>query len=156
MRVLKPGGVFASYEWCLTDKYDAENEQHRKIKKGIEEGDGLPDIATTTEVVEALEAAGYNVLEQRDLMADFGFASDIPWYDRLVARYGLKVYNLQHTPVGRWVLGKFLRALEYVKLAPAGTVEVQEFLQTAADNLVLGGQTGTFTPAFFTVARKPE
>merc|ERR1712188_61552 len=157
MRVVKPGGYFASYEWCLTDKYDPENAQHRAIKKGIEEGDGLPYIATTAEVVEALEAVGWEVLEQRDLCkeGEFGFASDIPWYDRFVARYGLSLNNLQHTPAGRFVMGKMLRLLEYCRLVPAGTVEVQEFLQTAADNLVLGGQTGTFTPAFFTLARKP-
>lgn len=35
-RVLKPGAVFACYEWCLTDKYDASNEKHRLIKKQIE------------------------------------------------------------------------------------------------------------------------
>lgn len=27
-RVLKPGGVYAAYEWCLTDKYDANNKEH--------------------------------------------------------------------------------------------------------------------------------
>lgn len=41
-RVLKPGGVFACYEWCLTDKYDASNEKHRKIKKQIEVTQLLP------------------------------------------------------------------------------------------------------------------
>lgn len=35
-RVLKPGSVFACYEWCLTDKYDPSNEKHRVIKKQIE------------------------------------------------------------------------------------------------------------------------
>lgn len=35
-RVLKPGCVFACYEWCLTDKYDASNDKHRLIKKQIE------------------------------------------------------------------------------------------------------------------------
>ena len=29
-RVLKPGGVFASYEWCLTDKYDPNNPVGRR------------------------------------------------------------------------------------------------------------------------------
>ena len=37
-RVLKPGASFAGYEWCMTDKYDASNEQHRAIKLGIEVG----------------------------------------------------------------------------------------------------------------------
>lgn len=39
-RVLKPGGIFACYEWCLTDKYDPENATHRLIKKQIEVRDG--------------------------------------------------------------------------------------------------------------------
>jgi sterol 24-C-methyltransferase len=32
-RVLKPGQLFGGYEWCLTDKYDPSNPQHRQIKK---------------------------------------------------------------------------------------------------------------------------
>ena len=36
LRVLKPGGTFACYEWCLTDEYDAQDAAHRKIKKDIE------------------------------------------------------------------------------------------------------------------------
>ena len=32
-RVLKPGGLFAVYEWCLTDNYDENNKKHREIKK---------------------------------------------------------------------------------------------------------------------------
>jgi len=43
LRVLKPGGWFAAYEWCLTPKYVATNPEHRAIKKGIEEGDALPE-----------------------------------------------------------------------------------------------------------------
>lgn len=35
-RVLKPGSVFACYEWCLTDKYETSNDKHRLIKKQIE------------------------------------------------------------------------------------------------------------------------
>lgn len=35
LRVLKPGQVFACYEWCLTDKYDKTNEEHRRIKKQV-------------------------------------------------------------------------------------------------------------------------
>jgi hypothetical protein len=44
-RVLKPGARFACYEWCLTDKFDKNNQEHQFIKKKIEEGDGLPDMA---------------------------------------------------------------------------------------------------------------
>ena len=54
-RVLKPGGIFATYEWCLTDKYDANDAYHRKIKKDIEVGDGLPDMCHTSVCTKALE-----------------------------------------------------------------------------------------------------
>lgn len=60
-RVLKPGRFVAIYEWCLTPKYDANNEYHRLMKKKIEEGDGLPDMATQEEVVRALKAVGFEV-----------------------------------------------------------------------------------------------
>jgi hypothetical protein len=60
-RVLKPGQIFACYEWCLTPKYDANNELHRTIKKKIEEGDGLPDMASQQECVDALTSVGFEV-----------------------------------------------------------------------------------------------
>jgi len=46
--------------------------------------------------------------------------------------------------------------MEFVHLAPKGTVDVQIFLQTAADSLVDSGVLGIFTPMYFTVAKKPE
>ena len=33
---LKPGGLFASYEWVTTSKYDENNPEHRRIIHGIE------------------------------------------------------------------------------------------------------------------------
>src|SRR5262249_29827838 len=50
-RAMKPGAHFAGYEWCLTDRYDGSNAEHRAIKKGIEEGDALPDIWYTKDVL---------------------------------------------------------------------------------------------------------
>ena len=34
-RVLEPGGYFAFYEWLMTDKYNPNDEGHRKIKENI-------------------------------------------------------------------------------------------------------------------------
>ena len=42
-----PGATFACYEWCLTDAYDG-SERHKKLKKDIEVGDGLPDLGHTS------------------------------------------------------------------------------------------------------------
>ena len=64
---MKDGAEFAGYEWCLTKKYDKNNPEHRAIKKGIEEGDALPDIWYEADVVDALKQAGFEVLDSRDL-----------------------------------------------------------------------------------------
>jgi len=34
-RVLKPGGLFALYEWIMTDKYNPTNPYHKKLKADI-------------------------------------------------------------------------------------------------------------------------
>lgn len=31
-RVMKPGQLFAGYEWCITDAYNPENKDHKRIK----------------------------------------------------------------------------------------------------------------------------
>lgn len=49
-RVLKPGGLFAGYEWCSTDLNDPSNPTHKSILDEIELGNGLPDIRSTREV----------------------------------------------------------------------------------------------------------
>merc|ERR1712029_62285 len=64
---LKPGSIFACYEWCMTDKYDSTNEKHLQLKKDIEEGNGLPDIVNTKVCLQALKDAGFEVLQECDL-----------------------------------------------------------------------------------------
>lgn len=59
--MLKPGQLFALDEWCMTDKYDPGNSRHRSIKAEIELGNGLPDIRTTKQCIQALKDAGFEV-----------------------------------------------------------------------------------------------
>eukprot|EP00128_Syssomonas_multiformis_P016056 Colp12_sorted_trinity150504_noHs@28481 len=154
LRVLKPGQIFAGYEWCLTDKYDPSNEEHRRIKKCIEEGDGLPDIATTKEVEAALVEAGFELLGCRDVAEDYREGFDYTWYHQLTPG----VYppsRVQFTGFGRTVGRTSLSILETMRLVPKGTTTVSNFLNTGAEGLVAGGRLGIFTPMFLHVARKP-
>ena len=32
LRLLRPGGCFAAYEYCLTDRFDADNPDHQRLK----------------------------------------------------------------------------------------------------------------------------
>ena len=43
LQVLKAGGLFAGYEWCLTDHYDSRSPVHLRAKDEIEIGNGLPE-----------------------------------------------------------------------------------------------------------------
>ena len=35
-RVLRPGGCFAAYEYCLTDRFDSDDPEHRQVKRDLE------------------------------------------------------------------------------------------------------------------------
>ena len=62
-RVLKPGALFWGQEMCLTDKFDPNDSRHRDIKRDLQRGIALKDIATFGEVNQALEAAGFHIVE---------------------------------------------------------------------------------------------
>lgn len=151
LRVLKPGARFASYEWCLTDRYDDKNPQHREIKKGIEEGDALPDLVSTKHVEQAMATAGFHQISGRDLVDDSD--SETPWYLPLSA--GFTVTGFKHTQLGRWVTGNMVRVLERTGVAPRGTIAVSDFLQRAATSLVAGGKQRIFTPMYLIQGQRP-
>ena len=151
-RVLKPGTHFAGYEWCTTDVYRPDDPEHRAIKKGIEKGNALPDLASTGDVLEALRAAGLEVLESRDIAPDAD--PDTPWYLPLSGRFSLD--GFKHTALGRASTHALVRVLEALRIAPKGSTATSAFLQDAATALVRGGQSGIFTPMFYFHARKPD
>lgn len=152
-RVLKPGGLFVGDEWCVTDKYDPENSTHRRLKSGIEIGNALPELSTTQEVVESLQAAGFELLVARD--AAFDSDHETPWYRALQGR-DFSVSSLPRTPFGRSVTNVTTKLLEAVGIFPRGTRAVSTLLNRAADDLVAAGKAGIFTPLFYFKARKPD
>ena len=77
-RTLKPGGRYAMYEWCLTNKFDPSNKLHQDIRHGVEVGDGLPPMYTYEETLTAMREAGFQINFARD-MAD-NSPGMIPWY----------------------------------------------------------------------------
>ncbi|KAI1924226.1 Delta(24)-sterol C-methyltransferase [Ophidiomyces ophidiicola] len=157
-RVLKPGGRFGVYEWVMTDKFDASNDEHRAIRLGIERGNGIVNMPTRTEAIEAMEAAGF-VLEYEDDLA--ARPDPIPWYYPIAGewRYARSLWDmftmLRMTRLGRGAMGSLLWSLEKLRLAPQGTSEVAGELAAGADHLVKGGQLGLFTPMYLMVGQKP-
>jgi len=155
-RVIKPGTCFVMYEWCLTDKYNPNDPVHRDVKHRIELGDGLPEMESTTKVLEAIKAAGFVVEESFDVIQQFEESpiKSIPWYEPLMGSYAT-FKGLRSTPIGRSFTSLMCRTMELLHLAPQGTYKASEILEEAATSLVQGGQLGIFTPAFYVRARKP-
>jgi sterol 24-C-methyltransferase len=67
-RALKPGGVFASYEWLTTSEFDPQNEEHKRIVHDIQEGDGISHMQSITETLSDLKEVGFGKF---DLLATF-------------------------------------------------------------------------------------
>ena len=153
LRVLRPGACFAGYEWCLTEKFDPRNAEHLRIKEDIVVGDALPDIARSSEICTALRAAGFELLESRDLALESD--PETPWYRALQGR-DLNLRSIPRTPVGRVLTNLVLRVGEKLHMFPEGSAAVSTLLNRAADSLVEGGKSGIFTPMFFYLARKPR
>jgi sterol 24-C-methyltransferase len=151
-RVLKPGSLFAGYDWCMTDAYDPQNPEHVTIRKEIEAGNGIPELPTFQPVNDALTKVGFQILETQDVALNADPAT--PWYQPLAGR-GYSLQELRQKPLGRKLTNLAVGMLERLNVAPKGSQDVSAFLMRAADALVQGGELGIFTPMYFFLARKP-
>lgn len=158
-KVLKPGGTFAVYEWVMTENYDENNEEHRKIAYEIELGDGIPKMFTVDVAKQALKNVGFEVEVSKDLADE---DDEIPWYYPLTGEWKY-VQSLSDIATffrtsyfGRKFTNCMVSIMEKVGVAPQGSVEVTAALENAAVGLVEGGRKKLFTPMFLFVAKKPE
>jgi len=141
-RVLKPGGMFGSYEWLSTAAYDKANPEHQQVLTEIEYGDGLPPIRSLADALKAARTVGFNVISEVDLAQDRDGTR--PWYHRL--DLGWLAYRMTHYSC---VVSEFLG------MAPVGTVNTHTMLIRGADGLVKGGKLNIFTPMHLIVMQKP-
>ena len=153
-RLLKPGGEMAIVDWCLTDRFDADDARHRDIRGRIETTNATPDLLTTERQVETIRSAGFEILQAVDQQAEDG-DERTPWYMALQGR-DLSLSSLARIPAGRRVTAAATTLLERLRLAPAGTSETAAILNVAADALVEAGELGIFTPSFLVHARRPR
>uniref|UniRef100_A0A3N7G2F9 SAM-dependent methyltransferase Erg6/SMT-type domain-containing protein n=1 Tax=Populus trichocarpa TaxID=3694 RepID=A0A3N7G2F9_POPTR len=107
-RVLKPGQCFAAYEWCITESFDPLNQEHQRIKGEVELGNGLPDIRSMGECLEALQLAGFEVVWEKDVAV----ASPLPWYFPL-DKNQFSLSSFRVTAVGRFITRNMRVAKEF-------------------------------------------
>lgn len=150
-RVLRPGALFAGYEWTLTEKFDPNNTAHQEIKHGIQIGNALSNLNYPSDVINALRQAGFKVLEYRDRAEDCD--PETPWYLPLKGE-SRSIQLIRMSPAGRAVMRNMIRFLETIRVLPKGTSKVSKVLNIAGEALVKGGEEGIFTPMLFFLARK--
>lgn len=152
-RVLKPGGRFGVYEYCLTDLFDPEDAHHQRLKGELELGGGLPGLAYPEDVDAAMGNVGFELIESGDLaVTDY---PHIPWYQPLVGS-GPSLNNFRASRVGRAVTHTLVWTLERCRIVPRGTLRVSSLLNMAGAAYAKAGQMGIFTPMFFALGQKPE
>nr|CAD1844731.1 unnamed protein product [Ananas comosus var. bracteatus] len=64
-RVLRPGGLYVSYEWVTTPLYRAADPDHVDTIQGIERGDALPGLRAQDEIAAIAAEVGFEVLQER-------------------------------------------------------------------------------------------
>ncbi|KAJ4971294.1 hypothetical protein NE237_004393 [Protea cynaroides] len=150
-RVLKPGQCFAAFELCLTDSFDPNNQEHQKIKEGIAVGNGLADMWSTRQCLEALKLAGFEVMWEKDLSV----VSPLPWYLPLDTS-NLSLSSARLTAPARFITNVLVKTLESVGLAPKGSQKIQSLLQKTGEWVLQGGRKEICTPLYFFLALKPH
>ena len=154
-RVLKPGALFWGQEMCMTDGFDPGDNRHQAIKRDLMHGIALKDIATTGEVVQALERVGFQVIEAKDRAIDES-DSATPWYSPMAPAPGKSLSGaLRRIPLGRKAMIGASRLAEAFRVFPRGSADVIALMDRTANAYVAGGKSGLFTPLFCFLARKP-
>lgn len=149
---LKPGGRACFYEWALTDRYDASNPEHVRIKKMIEYGNGVCELNTIGQIDQAIAETGFIVEEAVNLVSTDHYGNHVPWYMPLKAEWSTSQFK--YTKPARAFTRFMLRLSERFGLVPKGVSAAHKILLTAADGLVAAGELDIFTPMYMLVVSK--
>jgi sterol 24-C-methyltransferase len=150
--VMQLGISSAAYEYSLTDRFDAENAEHQRIKADLEFGGGVPDIPRQREIDAGLRRVGFELVEAHDLTEEGLF--EVSWYEPLIGSRFLFT-GFRRSAFGRRLTNAFLWLLEWLHIMPRGTASVAALLNLSADAHAEAGECDIFTPEYFILARKP-
>lgn len=151
-RVLKPGGLLVADECVMTDDYDPDDPEHRRIKHDIQLGYGIPDMITAEACCRSMVAAGFELLETENRA--YTGDPETPWYSPLEAS-GFSFRAMARSPIGRLVTNRALGILEVLRPSARGSRRVSDIFNAGADATVEGGKRGIVTTLYFMLARKP-
>ena len=126
-RVPKPVSLFWDREMCMTENFDPGKTRHIAIKADLMRGIALKDIAGVGEVNQALESAGFQVIEAKDRGLQEG-GSTIPWHQPMADRHCTLGIAERGITVGRKAFLAASRLAESLRLFPKGSTEIAGLL----------------------------
>ena len=159
-RVLKPGGVFAVYEWFLTDSFSAANAVHTEVRHRLERGDGITNMLTISEGLDALATSGL-LLEHHEDRAEAGLKDKKWWYvidgDTKKATTRKDWWLAFRLKKRYWrVQCALVWALEKGRILDRGRSEALKTQGMSVWGNRDGAKMGIFTPMYLMVGRKPS
>jgi sterol 24-C-methyltransferase len=152
-RVLRPGGMLALSEWCLTERFDPRDEEHVALQRTIESAYGVARLRGVPEWRACMQRAGFAIVECVDRAAADATADAEPWYRGLQPR-DRSLDSIGRRPELRMLAALGLAVAERCRLAPAGTSAAVRELRRGTAALVDAGTRGIFTPMRFILASK--
>lgn len=151
-RVLKPGANFWGQETIMTDRFQPQNSEHKRIKNRLMNTMTLYEIYSIDEVHKALESVGFEVLECEDLGRSS--SDSVPWYMPLTGK-GEVFHASRTSPFRRAYTLTTLRVVEALRLVPKGTAAATKLTAAVADASIEGGRSGIFSVLGCFLAQKP-
>ncbi|KAF7374650.1 Sterol 24-C-methyltransferase [Mycena sanguinolenta] len=133
--IIRPGGSFASYEWCWTARLNPQDPEHRRLVRSIEDSFPIvrrqPSHRTMEAAASALLENQFQVIQAEDL-ANRKSTATLPWYSDLQSALSERHY------FSRWM----------------DTEERGGLTKQAAALLLEAGRHGLFTPMALLVAQR--
>ncbi len=153
-RVLKPGGKFTGFNWEMTERFDPENPEHRRVRHLIEYGLGVCRMVKMSDLTEALKRAGFEIVTQRD-HNDFGIGlGGKRWY--YFFEETSRVRRVLYSTFSLLSWERWLALAEKLRLVSPGTARAYNDVMSAlGEGMIEGARQGIFTPMHYWLARKP-
>ena len=151
-RVMKPGALFVSSDWCLLDAFRASDVEHSAARFEVEVGSAVYRLRAVTEIEDQLGVAGFAVEDSFDsgALGDPGS----PWYRPLTPGLTSLQRLRMYRPV-QVALRRVIVALAATGRVPEDSPRVSDLLLRCAKGLVRAGELGIVTPMWCTIARRP-
>uniref|UniRef100_A0A1I7RUW4 SAM_MT_ERG6_SMT domain-containing protein n=1 Tax=Bursaphelenchus xylophilus TaxID=6326 RepID=A0A1I7RUW4_BURXY len=132
-RCLKPGGKLVIYDLVKTDKYDENNEEHRKIVEGLEFACGMPSLHHRSEMVDKCAEVGLQLSNSVNLCEETGK----PYH-----------YCFSHSKFFMWLvtsktISTLIKTTQAMRILPKGFYKFNKtFLRGTVSKIVAGGKMG--------------